>query len=295
MKDLLKPIALLLILSFAPLLSKAQVTRLPQYRGWSDCYKISNAEAEVIIAPQSGGRVLYFAIDGENIIFEDPAFDGFLKADMQASRIWADGGRFDIGPEALPARMREDIFMGEWRVARVGRREVEIIFDEPNAMGLKVVRRFALSRRGAELEIEQRMTNIESEPLSRHYWGRVFCHGGGVVEIPLDSDDGWGSMGGYGSQGSKVVDGTLVTQLDDGVYKVGSSSLDGWISYRVRGLKMVQQFKCYHGADYSDTDGYTTIFYSNEQVCEIEPVSPTVELKPGESHTFKQRWVLTKE
>ncbi len=291
---MLKRISLILTLCLSSLSLSAQVERLEEYRGWRDCYSIKNSTTELIICPEAGGRVLYYAIDGENIIYVDPSFDGYLKEDMQRTRKWADGGRFDIGPEALPGKMREDIFLGVWSAEVVGKRELLITFDKPNAMGLKVTRSFKLARKGSALDIVQTMTNISDETLSRHYWGRVFCWGGGVVEMPLDSDEGWGSMGIHGYGDSKVDGDRLVTPLDDRTLKVGSSSLKGWITYRVNGLKMHQTFKCYDGANYSDTENFTTIFYSNDKVCEVEPVSPTVELVPGESHTFSQRWVLSR-
>ncbi len=288
-----KRLVLIVALCLSTLSLSAQVERLEEYRGWKDCYSLKNATTELIVCPEAGGRVLYYAIDGENIIYVDRSFDGYLKADMQRTRKWADGGRFDIGPEALPGKMREDIFLGEWSAQVVGKREVLLTFDKPNAMGLKVTRSFKLARKGSALNIVQTMTNISDENVSRHYWGRVFCKGGGLVEMPLDSDEGWGGMAIHGYGASKVVGDRLMTQLDGTTIKVGSDSQEGWITYSVDGLKIHQTFKCYKGANYSDTENFTTVFYSNKDVCEVEPVGPTIDLAPGESSTFKQKWVLT--
>ena len=277
-----------------PVKLMAEVMKLDEYRGWKGCYEISNRDSRVILCPSAGGRILYFAIDGKNIIFENEAFDGQLLADMRRSRIWPDGGRFDIGPEDLPARMRDEVMMGTWSATQIDEYTVEMRFERENPLGVYVVRRIELLRRGAKLRITQTMTNYTDQPVARHYWGRVFCRGGGVVELPLDRGGRWGAMGGYSLDGAVEKGRVLEVSLDDVVRKIGTDSQRGWLRYRVDGLQITQRFTRYDGANYSDTDNFTTIFYSNEDLCELEPVSPTVELDPGESDTFKQVWQLKK-
>lgn len=46
------------------------------YRGWKDCYRLSNPACEAIIAPAVGSRVVSFAFKGKNVLFEDRSLDG---------------------------------------------------------------------------------------------------------------------------------------------------------------------------------------------------------------------------
>lgn len=103
---------LLLITGTSSLSSKVVV--LNEYRGWSNCIEISNAGTRVVISPQSGGRVLCYSVENENILFEDREFDGYLLENFRKDRHWPDGARFDIGPEAIPGKLRDEPFMGVW-------------------------------------------------------------------------------------------------------------------------------------------------------------------------------------
>ncbi len=274
--------------------SFAAVNKLDNYRGWKDCYEIQNKHVKIVLCPAAGGRILYYAIDGQNIIYENPKFNGILLENMKQYRVWPDGGRFDIGPETLPGAVRDPLMMGAWTAHPIDDYTVELRYESDNSLGLHVARRFKLARRGSKLDIVQTMTNYTDHPVARHYWGRVFCKGGGVVSLPLDDSKGWGAMGGYSAEGAIVKKGLLQVQLDDIVRKIGTDSHQGWIAYCVDNLEIKQKFKCFKGANYSDTDGYSTIFFNNEDLCEVEPVSPTIILKPGEAYTFKQQWKLSK-
>ena len=68
------------------------------YRGWKNCYQISNALSKVIIVPESGGRVLAFTYGDRNIIYQDSSLNGRTFAHWQKTYFDPDGGRLDYGP-----------------------------------------------------------------------------------------------------------------------------------------------------------------------------------------------------
>lgn len=281
-----------LLCCILPISVFAEIARLSNFRDWKDCYSIKNEKAEVILCPVAGGRVLYYAVNGKNIIFEDPGFDGYLLDDFRKDRRWPDGGRFDIGPESILGKQRDELFMGEWQVLVQDDYTVELLYDKENKLGVSVSRKFILHEKGSQLTLTQVMTNQTTHSLKRHYWGRVFCKGGGTVILPLDGKGGWGFMGKHSSEHMTEKKDRLEYTLRDEVTKVGSGSHKGWLAYKVDGLEITQEFLCFPGGDYSDTDGYTTIFYANGKLCELEPVSPMVLLQPGQSYTFIQKWRL---
>src|SRR5687768_3068557 len=69
-----------------------------EYRGWKNCYQISNGISKVIIVPESGGRVVAFTYKDKNIIYQDKGQDGLLFSDWKKKHFDPDGGRLDYGP-----------------------------------------------------------------------------------------------------------------------------------------------------------------------------------------------------
>lgn len=274
----------------------AAVELLPSYRGWSGCYKISNENCEVIIAASAGGRVVYYALDGENVIQENRDLDGVSGSELVEKMIAPDGGRFDIGPEATEPEQRQALFAGEWRATIISDYSVEVCYDKKNAHGVSVTRRYTLAKGSSKLEIDQTMTNQTSEPITRHYWGRAFFKPGGIITLPLDSNGNWGSMAPNGLLGdAHAVGKEIVCSVNSPkVLKLGSDSQQGWLKYEVNGIRVVQNFKCDKKGDYSETMGYTTVFYSDQKVCEMEPIGASIKMKPGESSTFSQTWTLSR-
>lgn len=110
--------------------------------------------------------------------------------------------------------------------------------------------------------------------------------------IPFVTQNVWGFMGKEKSDKVEPVNDVLCYNISNETIKVGSSSTEGWISYELDGLKFTVDFKVYPTMNYSATQGFTTIFYTNGKLCEIEPVSPLYDLYPGDSFIFEQVWSL---
>lgn len=263
------------------------------YRGWNNCIEISNLDTRVIISPQSGGRVLHYSVEDRNIMFEDYEFDGYMLEDFRKDRHWPDGARFDIGPESIPGKLRDEPFMGIWDYKIINEYSVELSYYNDNMLGLHLKRCFSLDEDSSELFIKQISENYTDEDISCHFWGRYFCKGGGTVVLPLLGDDIWGYMGNCNSNDVVTFEkGKLCYDISDKTVKIGCNSSAGWISYIYNDLKFNVTFDISPEMDYSSTQGYTTIFYTNGNVCEIEPVSPLYNLSYGDSFVFEQVWNL---
>src|ERR1700761_1468287 len=61
------------ILSMTTLMRAAVSVEKVEYKGWANCYKISNGEVELIVTGDVGPRIIRFAfVGGENIFKEYP-------------------------------------------------------------------------------------------------------------------------------------------------------------------------------------------------------------------------------
>jgi hypothetical protein len=89
----------------------------------------------------------------------------------------------------------------------------------------------------------------------------------------------------------KVIDGVLVAKAGGPPSKLGADADAGWIAY-ARGRQLLVKFYPYFpDGRYSD-GGNSVELYFDPKVCELEPLSPEVALKPGEEYAFPERWVL---
>jgi hypothetical protein len=292
-------IIILLVLTITSGNLLSEVTIL-SYRGWNNCYLIKNKTCELIICPEAGGRVLKYALNGKNAIFENSEFNGRLLADFQEKRsVWPDGGRFDIGPESMPGKLHDHIYMGKWVAIITGNMSVKMTCPTPNDMGIEVTREFILSSKGTKLQINQTMKNYTNSAIRRHFWNRTFCPAGGIVTLPVDKKSI--QKNGYRLMNDTTVDvsqrlisskGKLQFKTIQPTIKMGTDSKKGWMTYMNNGLMISMFFNIDSKGDYSDTDNNTTIFYSNGVVVELEPVSPTFNIKPNGIVWFKQTWEL---
>ena len=271
-----------------------------EYRGWNNCYQIKNNSCEVIICPEAGGRVLKYALNRKNAIYENPEFNGKLLADFQAKRsLWPDGGRFDIGAESISGKLHDQIYMGKWSTTLTAKLSVKITCPIPNEMGIEVTREFILSAKGTKLEVNQTMKNITDSTIRRHFWNRTFCPAGGIVTMPVDKKSV--HKNGYRLMNDTTVainnrisisSGMLQFKTIQPTIKMGTDSKKGWMTYLQNDLLISMYFDINKKGDYSDTDNNTTIFYTNGIVTELEPVSPTYQLLPNEKVHFHQTWKL---
>ena len=79
--------------------------------------------------------------------------------------------------------------------------------------------------------------------------------------------------------------------------KLGMDSVKGWVAYQTRQDQLfVKRYPISDIANYGELAGYNlSIWYPKESflpACEIEPIGPMTELKPGEQDSFTVDWWL---
>lgn len=89
----------------------------------------------------------------------------------------------------------------------------------------------------------------------------------------------------------KVIDGVLVAKAEGKASKLGADSDAGWIAYALGRQMIVKYYPVFADGKYTD-GGNTLELYFDPRVCELEPLSPEVTLKPGGEYAFPERWVL---
>jgi len=276
------------------------------WRDWSDCTRISNKHCEIIICASAGGRVLLFSIDGKNIIYENESQNGKTLNDWKTKSFDPDAGRFDYGPEKITQSIHARTWMGKWTTEITGDFSVKLTSVVDSTLGLISIREFILHPDSAVVTIRQIAKNISKKPMVRHFWGRTLVKPDGYLWMPLNSSshfsNGWAQFMWKPDRIETNPAADERIQMDNhnfrfhangSTIKGGTDATIGWQAYVLNDLVFVKRFQVYPANDYSGSDHFTGIFFSNGKFCELEPCSQTYTIQPGNSIEFTERWELS--
>ena len=239
----------------------------------------------------------------ENILFENREYLGKTLANTKPEELAQGyiGYNIDLGPELRRIPPHLSLWMGafDWRWDK-GSLSLESAPDP--SVGIQIRKRMNLDPRTGELSLTQTMKNISTQEQTYCLWDRTLCRGGGFAVVPLGKRSrfktGWSLLreGAYRGDDAahpnvQILDGVLVARAEGKSSKLGLDSDAGWIAY-VRGrLLFVKYFPHFPTGPYTD-GGNSVEIYFDPNVCELEPLSPEVKLRSGETYEFPERWRL---
>lgn len=286
----------------------AKITRI-SYRGWDNCYEITNDSLKIIINASSGGRILVVKKHGINFMWEDNSIDGKDYDDYQVESFHPDAGRFDYGPGEVTSSIHKMSWAGPWDAEIIDDYTLQIS-NTDEELGLLSTRKFILDTVYPSLTISLNMENITSDEKQYWFWGRTLLKNGGKLFAPLNPDSNypdkwtryiWGDPVTFASDpndhGVEIVDSlfTLIPGLAENS-KYGTDAKTGWMAYGYEGMIFAKTFAYFEGEPYLEDNNHIQIFYAANsginQFIEMEPVSPAVILQPGESYSFEENWYV---
>jgi len=274
------------------------------YFGYTDCLVLQNtAQTRVILAPQAGGRILEYALNGTNVLYQDPTQEGWTSTSGKPAPDPC-GGRFDVGPEFILPR-HPALWLNAWEVIATSARSATIRSVIDPATGLQLTRTFVLDDATSRLRCIQTMRNCSSNTVSCCYWSRTLATGHGIVLIPLSA---WSRfpkhyiMYGPGSVMNFMPDDPAIRQRDGFLEiiapperpKLGMDAQTGAFAYLTRdNLLFVKHFAVHPDRPYAELAGLTiSIWYKETSRCELEPIGPLERLAPGAEATYEEQWAL---
>ena len=253
----------------------------------------ADGRIQATVWPSAGGRVVEYSLDGENILWTPKGRAG--------------GFQLDIGPEMRQIPKHDAIWSGPYQATALGRAGLRLTSAPDAALGLQVVKELGIDPERGTLEVVGRMRNTAKGELSYCFWDRTLCEVGGYTLIPMNPKSkfkaGWvrGTRKGpalWAYDGDapqhpsmKAMDGVLVVKTGGPEQKVGTDTMDGWIAYARGKVLYVKYFPTFPSGRYTD-GGLTVAHYYNQNLSELEPISPEVALKPGQEYVFPQMWAI---
>ena len=274
--------------------------------GYQDCVRLDNGapgSTSVVLGHHCGGRVLEYALAGQNALYLDPAHQGWTYGPGQPL-FGPSGGRMDIGPEHTIPR-HPALWLGAWTAEITGPRAARLTSVPDEATGVQLLRDFTLAADSSHLVCTQTMTNVSNATTRWNYWARTFALGGGIAMVPLTAGSrfprdyvmyGPGAAIGFRPEDPNVRrrDGFLEVLGPTQFPKLGFDSHAGWLAYLTRtNLLLVKEFPTFPERVYGEVAGLTiSVWYPDGPMCELEPIGPRELLEPGESASFTEEWWL---
>lgn len=275
------------------------------FRGWEECLSLGASGVQAIVAPAVGGRILHYSATGENILWENPS--GFGKTLGSTPAGFSVGGyQCDLGPELRGVPPHDALWIGLHRWSAPADLKVRVTSERDLAVGMQMEKEILMEPGTGDLGLSQIMRNISDKEIAFCLWDRTLCKNDGFAFFPLNKksrfEAGWsirrGESGRYTYDGTtpqspnvRVLKDVLVARCNGPATKVGADSDAGWIAY-VRGrLLFVKYFPYFREGRYSD-GGNSVELYFDPRVAELEPLSPEINLKPGEQYAFPEKWTL---
>jgi len=269
------------------------------YLGWANCVKISNGIVELIVTTDVGPRIIHYGFKGgpnHMKVFTDQA--GKTGSDEWMSygghRIWH-------SPEEKPRTYDEDNFPCEWKKIENGiwtravmdpwtqvEKEMEIVLDPTSS----------------QVTINHRITNRNAWDVEFSVWCLTVMEAGGreiipqIIEGPELLPNRTLTLWTY----SKMND-PRVTWLDKYImldqdteattpFKIGLPVPAGWIAYANFGQLFVKKFDFVEDADYPDFGLCSYETYTNNEMMELESLSPLWLVEPGDAIEHIEVWEL---
>jgi len=284
------------------------------YRGWDNAVEITSEEARVVVVPAIGRIMFYGPIDGDNVLWENPAFFGKTLPPGQpytenGSVIWANFGGDKVWPTeqsdfpAINDRSwpPDHWFDGSTHDAELLNMGVRLTGPVSDYCGARSVREITLAKDGTVLTISQRIEKAKSarkrsvEPISYTIWNVTQIRSPEAALIKLNANSRFQQRH---YLFSSAAGARFTVQGDAGIFvpdpaaslKMGADS-DGWVGAVIGDVAIGEFFQFQADAAYPD-NGLSAEIYTSPEYTELELLSPLKRLALGEKMDYTITWDL---
>ena len=275
-----------------------------EYRGWPNCYRLSNGVIDLIMTTDVGPRVIRFGFAGEENEFKEYD-DAAGKKDGDEWRIYG-GHRLWHAPEAKPRTYYPD----NSRVALEQHGDlVRLVQPTEPTTGIQKEIDIRMAPADAQVEVTHRLCNTNLWAVELAPWALSVMAPGGTAIIPLPPR--------RSHQESLLPTNTIAlwayTDMTDPRWhwgrkyallrqdpnldtpqKAGVMVTDGWAAYARAGHVFVKRFSYVEGARYPDL-GCSVEAFTNADMLELETLGPLVDLQPSAAVEHVEHWRLFRD
>ena len=275
-----------------------------EYKGWPNCYRITNGEVELIVTSDIGPRIMRYAFVGGQNFFKE--FAGTLGKSGEPNWILRGGHRVWAAPEDAVRTYAPDN----------GPVHIEIKGDVLEATepvepltGLEKQIVVKLSPQGTSVEVLHRIRNAGNHPVELAPWALTMMAQGGIaihgfpprgkhpeVLYPTNPLVMW-AFSNLSDRRWRFTRKYLMLRQDPAnadPQKLGSFNQNTWAAYSLNNELFIKRYDAQDSPkDYPDF-GCSFETFTNADFLEMETLGPLKHLNPGASVEHIEHWTLNK-
>ena len=272
------------------------------YRGWPNCYRVSNGEVELIITSDIGPRIMRFAFPGgQNLLKE---FSESLGKSGEKEWVPRGGHRIWAAPEDAVKTYAPD--NGPVKVQIQGDVLTATQPVEP-LTGLEKQITVRMAAKGTAVEVGHRIRNAGSKPVELAAWALTMMAQGGTgihafpprgthpeVLNPTNPLVMW-AFTNLSDPRWKFTKKYLILRQDPKnkePQKLGSFNPNTWGAYLLGSDLFVKYYQAAASPRNYPDFGCSFETFTNADMLELETLGPMTTLKPGASLDHGERWTL---
>ena len=272
------------------------------HAGWNRNLYLANDHAEVIVTLDVGPRILSYKRPGAENVFK--SYDDQLGSSGESDWKIRGGHRFWIAPEDEVVTYHLDNQPVDYRIEEFTQ---EIVIDSLQIQAGQIMKSLAVTLADNDSHVTVRHTarNDGDEPIQIASWGLSVMKPGGIEVIPQPP---------LGEHPRDLLPNRGIvlwpyTDLSDARWhlgrefftlrqsegfpptKLGLAHREKWVAYVIEDSIFIKTFEHVTGAVYPD-GGCNFETFTNDEMIEIESLSPLAALAPGESVSHTENWYL---
>jgi hypothetical protein len=272
-----------------------------QYKGWANCYRVTNGEVELIVTGDVGPRIIRFGFVGGQNLFKEFA-DQLGKSGEERFQLRG-GDRVWKAPEDPIATWAPDNVPVEIQVTSTG-----LIAREPVEPLTKLQKEIeiSLSSTGTTVRVAHRITNRSLFPLEFAPWALTMMAPGGLAvtgfpprgkhPINLEATNPL-VMWAYTNLADprwKFTKKYMTLRQDPNnaeAQKLGMFNADTWAAYLLNGEAFVKRSKADAAKNYTDF-GCSFETFTNNEFLEVETLGAITKVQPNQAVELVEDWAL---
>jgi hypothetical protein len=292
---------LTLLLACCMMAQSAVKVEKTAYKGWANCYRVTNGEVELVVTSDVGPRIIRFGFVGGQNLFKE--FPDQLGKTGEAQFQLRGGHRVWKAPEDPVATWAPDNVPVKIEITPDG-----LVAREPVEPLTKLQKEIAihLAPSGTHVTVIHRIANRSLFPLEFSVWAMSMMAQGGVAitgfpprgHHPADlaatnplvmwaytdlSDKRW-----------KFTRKYLMLRQDPNnaeAQKIGLFNPNTWVAYVLNGEAFVKRTQADPARTYPDF-GCAFETFTNNEFLEIETLSPLAKVLPDQAAEHVETWTL---
>jgi hypothetical protein len=287
---------------FATLMANAAVkVEKTDYKGWKNCYRVSNGEVELIVTADVGPRVIRYGFIGGQNLFKE--YDEQLGKSGEEKFQARGGDRVWKAPEDPIATWAPDNVPVEIQMTPTG-----LIAREPvePLTHLQKEIEVSMAPSGTGVTVSHRITNRTLFPLEFAPWALTQMAQGGVAvsgfpprghhPANLEATNPL-VMWAYTNLADprwKFTRKYLTLRQDPNnneAQKLGTFNTDSWAAYLLNGEAFIKRTKPDPSKTYTDF-GCSFETFTNNEFLEVESLGPMTKVNPGKTVELVEHWGL---